>query len=117
MSLEAWIRGRTTALLGPGVWGNVLVVALMLPYASAVLPLGAVPLRTFLLLVAGATLGAELFFNGLVLLRLTAFRDLSAGRVAPTAEHRLQALRELHRLPARIAWNLAPGHSAPVHAA
>lgn len=102
MTLEAWIRGRTTSLLGPGVWGNVLVVALMLPYASAVLPLGAVPLRTFFLLVAGATLGAELFFNGLVLLRLAVFRDLAAGRVALSAEHRLQALRELRGLPVLI---------------
>ncbi len=103
MSLEAWLRGRTTWLLAPSVVGNSLVVGLGLPYASAVLPLGGEAMRLFMLLAVGLTFALQVGLTGVILGRLVTFRGLVAGRLSTTPAHRLAALAELRRLPALVA--------------
>ena len=103
MTLEFWLRGRLSWLLGPGIVSNLFIMALAIPWAAASAHLSGPPLQSFLLL--SVTL-ATLFQGSLSaysFTRLPTFRDLTSARVSPLPWARLAAVSELARFPRFMA--------------
>jgi methyl-accepting chemotaxis protein len=103
VNLDSWLRNRLAWLVTPTVVGNSLAVAVAAPWAASLESLNEGSLQVFLLLTVGLTLGLQLTLSGAALSRLRSFRGLVSGRLPVTREHRLAALGELRRLPARMA--------------
>ena len=103
MTLDSWLRNRLGWLLTPTVVGNSLAVAVAAPWAASIESLDEGALQVFLLLTVGLTVGLQVTFSAAALTRLPSFRGLVSGRLPVTREHRLAALGELRRLPARMA--------------
>lgn len=103
MTLDLWLRNRLGWLLAPTVVGNSLAVAVAAPWAASVEALTPGSLQVFLLLTVGLTLALQLLLSGAALAKLGSFRGLVSGRLPVTPVHRLAALGELRRIPARMA--------------
>jgi methyl-accepting chemotaxis protein len=103
VTLDLWLRNRLGWLLTPTIVGNSLAVAVAAPWAASVEALGASSLQVFLLLTVGLTVALQLGLSGAALTRLRSFRGLVSGRLPTTPAHRLAALGELRRIPARMA--------------
>lgn len=109
----AWLRGRVSWLLSPGAWICALVLALGIVYGGGVLRWrGWQFLPLTVAMVGAVALGLALAAASRA---LPTFRALVAQRLAPSAEHRLAAVRELRRFPGRVslavavAWALGSG--------
>lgn len=102
MNLETWIHNRLGWLFAPTILGNSLAVAVAGPWTASVEALSENSLQVFLLLTVGLTVILQLTFTGAALTRLSTFRGLAAGRLPLTRAHRLAALGELRRIPARM---------------
>ncbi len=103
MSLEHWLRNRLSWLLMPTVLGNSLAVGVAGPWTASVEALEASSLQVFLLLTVGITLMLQLCLSAVGLNRISRFRGLVSGQLPVNREHRLAALGELRRFPARMA--------------
>ena len=102
---RAWLRGRTTWLLTPGVWTCAMVLGLAVVYGGGVLrwaEWSVLPLTVAV--VAAVALGLALF---VATRGLTVFRDIVSQRVAASAENRLKAIVELRGFPQRASAALA----------
>lgn len=101
--LDPWLPGRVSWLVRPTILGNTLTVALAGPWGLAVERFEPAALQVLLLLAVALTAGLQLAFASLALGRLHTFRGLVAGRLPPSAAHRLTALGELRRFPSHAA--------------
>lgn len=102
---QAWLRGRTGWLLVPGAWICALVLALAVVYVGGVVrwrDWDLLPLTVAV--VGGVALGAALAAASRA---VPSFRALVAQRVAPTAEVRLAAIRELRGFPGKVSLAIA----------
>ncbi len=113
MTLESWLQGKGAWLVAPLVTGNFVVAVLAAPYAMVLAEGAAIDAQVLPLFVVASLGLAVLALLGLASGRLATFRALATGRLALNREHRLGALAELRRLPARLslfsfaAWVLA----------
>lgn len=102
---QGWLRGRTGWLLSPGAWICALGLALAVVYGGGVMRWRGWELLPLTVAIVGAlALGAALAAASRA---VPTFRALVAQRLAPTGEHRLAAIRELRRFPARVSLAVA----------
>lgn len=103
MTLDRWLRNRTTWLIAPALVANTIALVFAIPYATFVESFSEGTIQIFVVLAAAVGLTLEFLVTAIALGFLKSFRGLVSGRLPLTREHRLAALAELRRFAGPVS--------------